>query len=203
MSTRFLGQPVDIHAGGADLCFPHHDAEIAQVEPLEDGEPFVRFWMHTAMVNFEGEKMSKSLGNLVMVSDLLKTFTLDALRLYLGEHHYRTSWSYSQKELARAQEMADRWLKAVQVKGGEDEPLDTSSAWAAFTNSLDDDLDSPGAQSVMEGLADAILEGAMGGRQVEEAQAALRAMGQVFGMRLDAIGPEESVVEGWKRHLKD
>ena len=202
MSTRYLGQTVDIHAGGADLCFPHHDCEIAQVEPLQEGEPFVRFWMHTAMVHHEGEKMSKSLGNLVMVSDLLKSFSPDALRLYLGRHHYRSTWSHSQKELERAEELAGRLRRAVQAKGGESQPLDPAGAWASFTTSMDDDLDTTAAQNLVERLADSITEAAMGGRQVVKAQVALRTMAQIFGLRLGADGPEASVLNRWNRHLE-
>ena len=83
MAVSHLGETIDIHAGGSDLVFPHHESEIAQVEPLT-GRPFVRFWFHTAMVEHEDEKMSKSLGNLVMVRDLLEQVSPDALRLYLA-----------------------------------------------------------------------------------------------------------------------
>ena len=89
MSTRFLGPTLDFHGGGGDLVFPHHECEIAQAEALTGRSPFVRAWLHTAMVEHEGAKMSKSLGNLVMVRDLLKHWSPDALRLYLGRHHYR------------------------------------------------------------------------------------------------------------------
>ncbi len=93
MAIKYLGKTVDIHGGGPDLCFPHHECEIAQVKPVLDHHPYVRYWMHTAMVGYQGEKMSKSLGNLVMVADLLYTYSPDALRLYLGSHHYREARS--------------------------------------------------------------------------------------------------------------
>jgi len=112
MAGKFLGETVDIHAGGADLIFPHHESEIAQAEPLS-GRPFVRFWMHIAMVEHEGQKMSKSLGNLVMVRDLLGRWSPDALRLYLADHHYRSSWSYSEADLRAAQARADRLRAAA------------------------------------------------------------------------------------------
>jgi L-cysteine:1D-myo-inositol 2-amino-2-deoxy-alpha-D-glucopyranoside ligase len=112
MAGKFLGETVDIHAGGADLVFPHHESEIAQAEPLS-GRPFVRFWMHIAMVEHEGQKMSKSLGNLVMIRDLLGQWSPDALRLYLADHHYRSSWSYSEAALRAAQARADRLRDAA------------------------------------------------------------------------------------------
>ncbi len=101
MATQFLGETIDIHSGGADLLFPHHESEIAQVEAVTTKTPFTRFWMHVAMVRFEGEKMSKSLGNLVMVRDLLDDWTPDALRLYLGSHHYREAWQFDPQKLVR------------------------------------------------------------------------------------------------------
>src|SRR5574338_1082689 len=82
MNLAELGEQIDIHGGGADLCFPHHECEIAQVEPVDQKEPFARYWFHVAMVRHEGEKMSKSLGNLVMIRDLLRQYSPDAIRLY-------------------------------------------------------------------------------------------------------------------------
>jgi L-cysteine:1D-myo-inositol 2-amino-2-deoxy-alpha-D-glucopyranoside ligase len=202
MATRYLGRPVDIHGGGADLCFPHHECEIAQVEPVDGPEPFVRFWMHTAMVYHDGEKMSKSLGNLVMVRDLLKIYSPDALRLYLGGHHYRESWSFSEKELKRAEELASRLRQAVTTASGEGKTLDPAAAWAAFTGALDNDLDSPTASGVLSSLADMILEAVANSRNVAEAQAALRSMSQICGLRIDNTEPEQRVLDGWNEHLK-
>ena len=104
MSSKFLGDTIDIHGGGSDLIFPHHECEIAQAEPLlNDGQaghvPFTRFWLHTAMVHHEGEKMSKSLGNLVMARDLLQSWSPDALRLYMGSYHYREVWGHDPARL--------------------------------------------------------------------------------------------------------
>lgn len=106
MSTSLLGSTIDLHSGGSDLLFPHHECEIAQVEGATGQEPFVRYWFHTAMVEHEGEKMSKSLGNLVMARDLLQDYTADALRLYMASHHYRHPWHYDAGELRVAQSLA-------------------------------------------------------------------------------------------------
>ncbi|MDQ3881249.1 MAG: cysteine--tRNA ligase, partial [Chloroflexota bacterium] len=89
MSMEYLGDRFEIHGGGSDLIFPHHESEIAQSEGATGVRPFVAFWMHTGMVHHEGEKMSKSLGNLVLVRDLLVDYPGDAIRLYLLSHHYR------------------------------------------------------------------------------------------------------------------
>jgi cysteinyl-tRNA synthetase len=202
MSTKYLGQPIDIHGGGADLCFPHHECEIAQVEPVSNQPPFVRYWLHTAMVHFQGEKMSKSLGNLVMVRDLLKTYSPDALRIYLGSHQYRESWSYSQDDLAQASELAVQLRAAVLINGGSANPINADYAQEAFNTSMDNDLCTPGALKAMKTLAEAILAAAHQGNDVREAQKTLRTCSTVFGLRLDAQVPESHVQEGWNEIME-
>jgi len=202
MSSQFLGQTIDIHGGGADLIFPHHESEIAQSEPLLAGECFTRFWLHTAMVHHDGEKMSKSLGNLVMMRDLLQTWSPDALRLYLGSHHYRQVWSHDDDELAQAGQLANKLLSAVIAAGGQDNTLDPTPAFTAFNNSLTNDLDTPTATTMLAQLANDILAARDAGRDVQSAQQALRQMGYVFGLRLDAAGPETRVIDGWNEHLQ-
>jgi L-cysteine:1D-myo-inositol 2-amino-2-deoxy-alpha-D-glucopyranoside ligase len=202
MSSRLLGDRVDIHGGGADLIFPHHESEIAQSEGASGHEPFVRFWMHTAMVRHEGEKMSKSLGNLIMVRDLLQTWSPDAIRLYLASHHYREPWSHSDEELKAAEGLARKLRRAVTASGGEEAPLDPSEARAAFGEAMDDDLNTPAALATLERLADETLEATEAGQDAQAAQGALREMSGVFGLRLDAEGEEERVLVGWGRHLE-
>ena len=86
MSTRYLGNTIDIHGGGFDLVFPHHECEIAQTENATGQRPFTRYWMHVGMVEYQGEKMNKSLGNLVLASETLKHYNADTIRLYLFSH---------------------------------------------------------------------------------------------------------------------
>jgi L-cysteine:1D-myo-inositol 2-amino-2-deoxy-alpha-D-glucopyranoside ligase len=202
MSSRLLGDTVDIHGGGADLIFPHHESEIAQSEGASGHEPFVRFWMHTAMVRHEGEKMSKSLGNLVMVRDLLETWSPDAIRLYMASHHYREPWSHSDEELKAAGGLARKLRQAVMAKGEAEGFLDPSAARTAFVKAMGDDLDTPAALGTLERLADDTLRAAESGQDVQAAQKVLREVSGVFGLRLDAEGPEERVITGWGKHLK-
>ena len=202
MSSELLGDTVDIHGGGADLVFPHHESEIAQSEGAAGHEPFVRFWMHTAMVYYEGEKMSKSLGNLIMVRDLLEDWSPDALRLYMAGHHYREPWPHDDEELAAAEQLAQKLRQAVSVAGDGDTHIDPTMAQSAFVKAMDDDLNTPRAIKALEQLADATLTAVNAGQDVAAAQAALREMGYVFGLRLDQDGPEARVVEGWGRHLQ-
>ena len=201
MSTQFLGPIVDVHSGGADLCFPHHECEIAQVEPITNKKPFVRYWMHAAMVYHEGAKMSKSLGNLVMVRDLLKTFSPDALRIYLGGHHYRQAWGYDEIGLIEAEKNVETLLEASRIVGGASNPLDPSSAWAAFCSALDDDLDTPEAQKVLLSFAQNILDAASLGRMVIRAQDELKKMSKVFGLRLGEQEADMRVIAGWNKIL--
>ena len=201
MSTRLLGDTVDFHSGGGDLRFPHHECEIAQVEPITGQKPFVRYWIHIAMVYHEGEKMSKSLGNLVMVDDLLQQWTPDALRLYLGWHHYRESWSYDEQELKLAAEWSDKCLSAVLADGGNGKPFEGHSYWAAFTTAMDSDMDTPTASKVMGSLADEILQASEREEEIDGAQQLLKAMANIFGLSLDRNSPEERVSDGWNEHL--
>jgi L-cysteine:1D-myo-inositol 2-amino-2-deoxy-alpha-D-glucopyranoside ligase len=197
MATKYLGKTVDIHGGGLDLCFPHHECEIAQVTPFLDHDPYVRTWMHTAMVGYQGEKMSKSLGNLVMVDELMKSFSSDALRLYLGSHHYRKAWSYDEKDLKKFQELADNLSQAVRVESGKDDPLSPTVYVSEFSESMENDLGTPGAVHALQGLAQAILEAAKGQHDVKEAQEMLRKYGLVLGLTLGSDTSEERVVKGW------
>jgi len=200
MATHFLGETIDIHSGGGDLVFPHHESEIAQTEPVNGRRPYARFWMHMAMVGHEGEKMSKSLGNLVMVRDLLKSWSPDALRLYMGSHHYRRPWTHDGKALAKAEELAGKLRTAATIGGGRGTYFHLSQLPIEFDQAMDQDLDTPAALKSLEAMADETLFAVRAGRQVKAAQNTLRAVCRIFGLRLDAPGPEERVQAGWDKH---
>ncbi len=197
MATKYLGNTVDFHGGGLDLCFPHHECEIAQVKPVREHDPYVRVWMHTAMVGYQGEKMSKSLGNLIMVRDLLKTYSPDVLRLYLGSHHYREPWSYDEADLQAFQALADKLNRAASVQGGQGGAFDQTAVLRDFDAAMENDLDTPGALRALERLADEILNAANDQRDVKEAQDMLKRLGRVFGLTLTDGKPEDRVVSGW------
>jgi L-cysteine:1D-myo-inositol 2-amino-2-deoxy-alpha-D-glucopyranoside ligase len=139
LCLRELGTTIDLHGGGSDLIFPHHECEAAQSEAAT-GEPLVRHWMHQAMVRMDGEKMSKSLGNLVFVSELSTTFHPMAIRLGVLTNHYRTEWEYSDELMPDAQRRWERWLAAGEGTGALD---DVRAA-------LDDDLDTPAAIAAID-----------------------------------------------------
>jgi L-cysteine:1D-myo-inositol 2-amino-2-deoxy-alpha-D-glucopyranoside ligase len=145
LALRELGTTIDLHGGGSDLIFPHHECEAAQSESVT-GERFVRHWMHTGMVSLDGEKMSKSRGNLVFVSDLLKDWEPDAIRLAVLANHYRSDWEWSDALLVTAAGRLDAWRAAGPGDGGLGEARDA----------LDADLDTPRA---LEALDDAASSG--------------------------------------------
>ena len=181
MSTRYLGEQIDIHGGGRDLIFPHHPSEIAQTESYSGKPPFVRFWMHGGMAFLGGEKMSKSLGNMVFIRDALNEHSADALRWYLLSFPYRDDFHYERAGVVAAEAQVGRLRDALRAAGGSGSALEPSEAQAAFFAALDDDLRLPEALAQLDRLAGDILTGAAEGRAVAGAQAALRAMAGVFG----------------------
>lgn len=202
MSTELLGDTVDIHMGGEDLLFPHHECEIAQVEPVTGAAPFVRVWMHTAMVAYEGKKMSKSLGNLIMISDLLEDHSADAVRLYLSCHHYRTPWEFSQEDFEKCRVNLDRINRALRSAPGSGEQLSVEIYESEYREAMNDDLNTPAATQVLVRLAESISDSAEEGGRVENSQDTLRRMAGVMGLRLDQAAPEREVRRGWQEHLK-
>ena len=119
MSQRYLGDTLDIHGGGKDLIFPHHENEIAQAEGAT-GRPFVRFWLHKGFVNIAKEKMSKSLGNFLTIKDILKEYPPEVVRLFLLSRHYRSPVDFSSQGMEEARQNLERFY---QVLGGIDELL--------------------------------------------------------------------------------
>ncbi len=144
LALRELGTTIDLHGGGTDLIFPHHECESAQSEAAT-GEPFVRHWMHQAMVRMDGEKMSKSLGNLVFVSELAMLWDPRAIRLACISHHYRDSWEWDGDLMPVAAARLDRWVSAGEGDGALEE----------VRAHLDEDLDTPGAIAAIDEAVEA------------------------------------------------
>lgn len=144
LALRELGTTIDLHGGGSDLIFPHHECERAQSEAAT-GEPFVKHWMHVAMVFKDGEKMSKSLGNLVFVDQLRTEWDPRSIRLAVIEHHYRNEWEWNDELMPRNRARLEAWKASV---GGS-----ASSILDDVRACLDDDLNTPGAVSVIDAAA--------------------------------------------------
>jgi L-cysteine:1D-myo-inositol 2-amino-2-deoxy-alpha-D-glucopyranoside ligase len=150
MSRRYLGVTIDLHGGGADLLYPHHESERAQSESA-NGAPFARRWLHTGMVRYQGEKMSKSLGNLVFPRDLFRDHEPAAVRLALLAHHWRSAWEWDPAELKEATERLSTWRQACGQPGTLDAPV---GYLAAVDAALANDLDTPAALRVGDELAE-------------------------------------------------
>ncbi len=161
MALEHLGPQVDIHGGGEDLVFPHHESEIAQSEAATGVRPFARTWMHVGMLRYHGEKMSKSLRNLVLVRDLLGRFDADSIRVLLLRHHYREPWEYTEDQLVAAADWT-KHLRAVAGANPDGAPARPSPRGAAgeagrgrsaeVLEALEDDLNTPLALEGVERL---------------------------------------------------
>jgi L-cysteine:1D-myo-inositol 2-amino-2-deoxy-alpha-D-glucopyranoside ligase len=184
MAMKYLGTTVDIHGGGYDLVFPHHECEIAQSENATGIEPFVRTWMHVAMVDYQGDKMSKSLGNLVLASEVLRQYSSDAFRLYLHSNHYRTEWEYDDDRIEVWAGVAADLAEAAEFPAfGVEDVLDVRVQKERFVEALNDDLDTPAAIQALREIAQAILE-APEEDDIRSAQATLKHLAGILGLTL-------------------
>jgi cysteinyl-tRNA synthetase len=146
MSSQYLGETFDIHGGGKDLCFPHHENEIAQSESISK-KPFVRYWIHNGFVNINHEKMSKSLGNFLMIKDVLKTYHPEVVRLFLLSNHYRSPIDFTQKAMEEARTGLDKIYALLLRAGGkigfEHHQNSVAGDWfQQFCDAMDDDFNS-------------------------------------------------------------
>ncbi|WP_422364683.1 cysteine--tRNA ligase [Pyruvatibacter mobilis] len=172
MSEKLLGETFDIHGGGIDLTFPHHENEVAQSTCAHDGAALANYWMHGGFLQVDGEKMSKSLGNFLVVHDLLQDWPGEALRLHLFMTHYRQPLNWTAEGVREAKAILDRWYKVTAGAGdvtGDDVPADVAAA-------LLDDFNTPQALAVMHGLNSEAQKGS------EDAARALKASGQLLGL---------------------
>lgn len=172
MSWRYLGEDFDIHGGGTDLLFPHHENEAAQSCCAFAGSHFARYWMHNGMLVVNGEKMSKSLGNFVTLRDALARAPGEAIRLLLLRTHYRALLDFSDTALIDARRELDRFYRALERYPA----FDATEPPAAVMGALCDDLNTPLALSAMHALADRALAGDF------EAARGLRAAGDAMGL---------------------
>jgi L-cysteine:1D-myo-inositol 2-amino-2-deoxy-alpha-D-glucopyranoside ligase len=206
MATAYLGERFEVHGGGGDLVFPHHESELAQTEGATGVTPWVAHWTHSGMLRYGGEKMSKSLGNLVLVRDLLRTYPGDAIRHFLVARHYRSEIDFRQADLDRSADAAAHLRRACQraealapeAPGLADtDALDPSvtDLRARFLEAMDRDLDTPSAMPALEALADLALAA---GSDALAAQAGwmVRELGaRILGLRLASV-PAQAVAAG-------
>lgn len=184
MSMRYLGETLDIHGGGQDLIFPHHENEIAQSEGFTGATPFVRYWMHNGFVQLGGEKMSKSLGIFVTLKQALDRFSPDALRLFILSSHYRSPINFSEEGVVAAEKGVERLRQAAvadsQRGTGElSGAVDTEAYRQRFVEAMDHDFNSPQALAALFDLAREINRTMDQGSDPQEAR---RTLGELCGV---------------------
>ncbi|MFO8101268.1 MAG: cysteine--tRNA ligase [Dehalococcoidia bacterium] len=194
MSQKYLGDTLDIHGGGQDLIFPHHENEIAQSEAFTGVIPFVKYWMHNGLLQMDQEKMSKSLGNLITVKELRRQVSADALRLFMLSSHYRSPLSYTDEGLEAMERGADRLTRTAQLEENEEgeTSIDANPYWQRFIEAMDDDFNSAQAVAALFDLAREVNRGWEEGAKIGEAQNALRELAGVLGLKLEEVRREFS-----------
>ena len=177
MSERFLGEHFDIHGGGQDLQFPHHENEIAQSEGAH-GHVFVNYWMHNGFVRVDDEKMSKSLGNFFSVREVLARYDAEVVRFFIGRAHYRSEVNYSDQNLDDAKSALTRLYTALKAVPANVAPIDWGLPQAKrFREAMDDDFNTPEAVAVLFELANEVNR-----THSETAAAMLKSLGGVLGL---------------------
>lgn len=201
MSLHYLGEQIDIHGGGTDLIFPHHENEIAQTESLT-GKPFASFWIHNGMLQFTGEKMSKSLGNVVTIREFLDAHEGDVLRMVVLNGSYRSPLVFNDDVVSQAETSLERLRGAlraeseVEVGAPEAETaLDSQvrKSLEGFEAAMDDDFNTAGAMGQLFDLVRAINQArddGAGASALDKGKAELEAMGTLLGLRLAGISPK-------------
>ena len=185
MSLTYLNNKIDIHGGGQDLVFPHHENEIAQSESYTGVEPFARYWMHNGTLGYGEEKMSKSLGNVFSIGEALQVFSSDALRMFFLSSHYRTPLVFSNESVEGQQRAIERLKSAVASNSGEGEILKTNPYRERFEAAMDEDFNTPIAFSVIFDLARDINRESSNGLNVNPAQDLLSELAKVLGITLE------------------
>ena len=188
MSMTYLGKTLDIHGGGQDLVFPHHENEIAQSEASTGAVPFSRYWVHNGLLQLGDDKMSKSLGNLVSVENALARYSPDAIRLYFLSSHYRSPLVYTDEGCAAMERSLDRLRHALRPASttiGEGQPVDPLTFQEQFLDAMNDDLNTPRALAALFDLAREINRGRDADRTVVAAQDCLRHLGGILGLSFE------------------
>lgn len=187
MVLKYLGNTIDIHGGGQDLVFPHHENEIAQSENFTQETPFVRYWLHSGLMQQDKQKMSKSTGNLVSIKDALDRFSSDAIRLFILSSNYRNPLTYSEEVLEANERGAERLRWALTNRANADERvaiLDTEPFEQRFVEAMDDDFNTAQAIAVLFELTREINRGAEQGANITKAQHTLLKLAGILGLTL-------------------
>lgn len=196
MSRKYLGKTIDIHAGGADLIFPHHENEIAQSE-CANGCKFVNYWLHNGFVTINKEKMSKSLGNFLTIDDMLKNYDANTLRLFILTNHYRMPVEFSDEALTAAQAGAKRLTNAKQTPINEELDITTTEEYKAFTEAMDEDLNTSKALAILFDLA------TRANKDEKDAYTILYKLGSVLGFTFEKASLSEDDLKNAVSHVSE
>ncbi len=194
MSVKFLGEQIDIHGGGQDLVFPHHENEIAQSESFTSKKPFVKYWMHNGLLRMGEDKMSKSLGNLITIREALKKYSADAIRIFILSSYYRSPLTYTEEALEAAERGAERLRQAAKDgEGAGEASINIEEYRQRFIEGMDDDFNTAQALAALFDLAREINKARDTGQNAQPARETLRELGGVLGLTFKA--PEETAPE--------
>lgn len=196
MSLKYLGDTLDIHGGGQDLVFPHHENEIAQSESFTGITPFVKYWLHNGLVQLGEDKMSKSLGNLITIKEALERYSADAIRIFVLSSHYRSPLTYFEEGPEAAERGADRLRQAVYGEGrGEKigEEVDIEPFRKRFIEAMDDDFNTAQAIATLFDLAREINRADEAGLEIVKARGVLLELANILGLTLKL--PEKPLLD--------
>ena len=182
MSISYLDKSIDIHGGGLDLVFPHHENEIAQSESFTDVVPFARFWMHNGTLQYGQDKMSKSIGNVFTISSALERYSSDVLRMFFLGSHYRSPLTFNEENVKSQERALERLRTALNTQSFEGTEMKYEVYTSRFMEAMDDDLNTPRALAVLFDLARDINREAGNGLNVRESQKILESLAGVLGL---------------------
>ena len=182
MSISYLDKSIDIHGGGLDLVFPHHENEIAQSESFTDVVPFARFWMHNGTLQYGQDKMSKSIGNVFTISSALERYSSDVLRMFFLGSHYRSPLTFNEENVKSQERALERLKTALNTQSFEGTEMKYELYTSRFMEAMDDDLNTPRALAVLFDLARDINREAGNGLNVRESQKILESLAGVLGL---------------------
>jgi cysteinyl-tRNA synthetase len=190
MSLKYLGETIDIHCGGQDLIFPHHENEIAQSECFTGKKPFARIWMHNGLFQLGDEKMSKSIGNIVGIKQVLEKHSADGFRVFVLGSHYRNPLTFSNAAIEAAEHGLERLIQAYNNEStthNAAEQIDVRTARQKFTEVMDDDFNTPQALAILFDLAREINHASEKGADTADARHTLKELAGVLGLTLQAV----------------
>ena len=205
MSIKYLGEQIDIHGGGQDVVFPHHENEIAQSESFTGKKPFVKYWMHNGLLQMADEKMSRSLGNLITIRRALEICSSDAIHLFVLGSYYRSPLAFSEESLEAAERGAERLRQAVRDEKKTEKSsgsIDAEAYRKKFIEAMDDDFNTAQAIALLFDLARDINRADESGKDAGQAREVLRELGGVLGLTFEA-GKEPPLDAGLLKELAE